>query len=238
VPLRFLQVLPLILPYSEQAQGFEARTGVIDNIVASWAFGVAEQILDETNVAALPKTSLEPHSSTPNVGEASLDKMFHPARSSSLSHRPNPATNPSKLEDTTLAVFAKLGQRGLVEPPSEPTPPVKISDIESLAGHRAELYLLQRQIMERTAEAKGWSIGLSSLRTIVSDQSTTMKDIDLNDDDDSADGSNSTSNASKDESQLRTLSGICQATLIGAMSSLDDFKSSYEVCLIEFFYCG
>jgi hypothetical protein len=228
----------LTLPSSEQAQEIEARIGVVDNIVASWAFGVAEQILDETNVAALPKTSLDSQSSIASVGEVSSDKSFHPARSSSLSHRPNPGTNSSKLEDTTLAVLAKLGQKSLTETPSEPTPPTKISDIESLAGHRAELYLLQRQIMERTAETKGWSIGLSSLHTVGSDRSTAMVDIDLNDDDDSADGSNSTSDASKNGTQLRTLSGICQATLLGTMSSLDDFKTSYEVCLVKFTRCS
>jgi hypothetical protein len=222
--------LHLLNPFhSEKAQEIKARVGVIDNIVASWAFGVAEQILDETNVSSLPKPSLDSPNSIANSEQLNNDKSFHPARSSSLSHRPNKGITPSKLEDTTLAVFAKLGQRGPADYPSEPTPAAKISDIESLAGYRAELYLLQRQIMERSAEANGWSIGLSKLRTIDSDQSTGMKDIDLHDDDGSADGSASSSVTNKDEAQTRSINGICQETLMSATTSLDEFKSNFEV---------
>jgi hypothetical protein len=214
---------------SEKAQGINALPGVIDNIVASWAFGVAEQILDETSVSSLPKPSLDSQNEAASTGQLNNDKSFHPARSSSLSHRPNKGTNTSKLEDTTLAVFAKLGSRGSANNPSEPSPAVKISDIESLAGHRAELYLLQRQIMERSAEANGWSIGLSRLRTN-SDKFAEMKDVELHDDDESVDGSVSSSATNKYDTRTRTLNGICQATLITAMISLDDFKSSFEVC--------
>jgi hypothetical protein len=225
-------ILSLIIYLSEKVQSIKTRPDVVANIVASWAFGVADQILEETNVSSLPKTSLDSPSEVTSAGQqVSADKTFHPARSSSLSHRPKKGTNPSKLEDTTLAVFAKLGQKDSTDTLMELNPAVKISDIESLAGHRAELYMLQRQIMERTAEINSWAIGLNKLRSLLPDQSTKMEDVDLNDDADSADESATTSISNKDDIASRTLSGICQATLLNTMTSLDDFKGSFEVGL-------
>lgn len=213
----------------EQAQDIEARPGVIDNIVASWAFGVAEQILDETNVSSLPKAGLAPQVNVNAAHPKSAEKPFHPARSSSLSHRPKIGTGSAKTEDADLAIFDKLGQKVLADAQSEPVPPPTVTDVESLSGHRAELYILQRQIMERVAEHNAWSIGLNRLRALLPEQPAVLKDVDLTDGSDSVE-ENETGSISKEDSHTAgTLSGVCQATLMSTMVSFDEFKNSFEV---------
>jgi len=209
----------------EHAQKIEAPTGVIDNIVASWAFGVAEQILDETNVPTLPKKGLAPQNDMTGPTQDSVDKSFHPARSSSLSHRANTEKSSLQGEETALAILDKVGQKVLANSLSELGLPVNVSDTESLAGHRAELYVLQRQIMERVAEMNGWSAGLNSLRANTTDRLPPLKEVDLDNDGSSAE----VIAASVEEGLDSSSRGVCQATLMNNVSTTDHFKVSFEV---------
>jgi hypothetical protein len=202
---------------------------VVDNIVASWAFGVAEQILDETNVSSLPKPELGPQAHTNANSLKAAEKPFHPARSSSLSHRAKTGKSSARTEDADLAIFDKLGQKALVDAQSEPTPPTNITDVESLAGHRAELYILQRQIMERTAVHKDWSMGLSRLQTLLLAEHTGLKEVDLTEGTDSLEKSETLPSSNEAAFTSSTLSGVCQETLMSTMVSLDEFKLSFEV---------
>lgn len=224
-------IFHLLSIHRAHAHDIEPRSGVIDNIVASWAFGVAEQILDETNVASLPKLGLGPQANTSATSPKAAANPYHPARSSSLSHRANTGNSSTKTEDADLAIFDKLGQKALLDSQSEPAPPSKITDVESLSGHRAELYILQRQIMERTAKHNGWSLGLSRLRALLRKEQTGLEDVDLTGNADSAEESESPSGDITDG----TLTGVCQETLMNAVVSLDEFKASFEVHRLQIY---
>ncbi|KAF2432160.1 hypothetical protein EJ08DRAFT_136502 [Tothia fuscella] len=216
------------LRHAERELKFVTQAGVIENIVASWAFGVADQILNDTDVKSLPKADLQVHASVSGANEESVDKSFHPARSSSLSHRPKSTNSPSKPEDTALAVFDRIGQKAPTDPAAELVAPIKASDVESLAGHRAELFMLQRQIIERTAELNNWKVGLSGIENLHQDEHTAMKDVDLSE---KAESSNATASISAMEEgfvERNRLKGVCQATLMNTTSSINVFRDAFQ----------
>ncbi|CAK7246022.1 MAG: hypothetical protein STHCBS139747_007643 [Sporothrix thermara] len=160
---------------------------VIDNMVASFAFSVAQQILAQTSTRALPiplamtMTQTLDGSSGASEPKASIPEpktMMHPARTSSLNVRapqgrpppPSPGIfpgpgQPQSSDDAEHTRFLKMG-------------------LEELAARRADLYLLSRNILQKGGEKCGWSDGWSAAPIVdSSDDLAGMEDVSLDDDD-------------------------------------------------------
>jgi trafficking protein particle complex subunit 10 len=155
---------------------------VVDNIVSSFTFSVAQQILAQTATKALPippstlgpagsKTGLdgqEPKSAIPEP-----KTMMHPARSSSLAIR-----SPSR-EPQSPGIFP--GGRRASVPGRDRSPTVSTSflkpGLEELAAHRAELYLISRRVLENIGKERGWSVGWEELAQY--GKISYMEDVDL-----------------------------------------------------------
>ncbi len=112
---------------------------VIDNIVASFTFSVAQQILAQTSTKALPippSTLAPPDGHEPKASIPEPKTMMHPARSSSLSIRagarppsipnnifPGPGRRASLPEaDVSHAQFLRLDWRNLLPAELSSTP--------------------------------------------------------------------------------------------------------------------
>jgi hypothetical protein len=85
--------------------------------------------------------------------------------------------------------------------------------------------MLQRQILERLATSRNWSIGLSKLRAETSSTSDGLKEVDLSDGSEITESEPSLTDAN---SRSSTLIGIRQASIFSALSTVEDFKALYE----------
>ncbi|KYK56092.1 hypothetical protein DCS_08058 [Drechmeria coniospora] len=149
---------------------------MVDNIVSSFAFSVAQQILAQTSSSALPippttLTTVDGHEPKSSIPEPKT--MMHPARSSSLhsaSSRHPPGTEASPGSGRRLSAsdadsrskFLKIG-------------------LEELAARRAELHLLSRSILSGLGKKRGWSNGWDEAPRVSADQLDGMEDVSLDD---------------------------------------------------------
>lgn len=225
---RALQFIPAITQIMRQdilaawtsKSGADTSTGVpsevVDNIVSSFAFSVAQQILAQTSTKALPipPSALPPpeaHEQKASIPEPKT--MMHPARTSSLSIRtvsrpppspnffPGPGANSSEL-DKHNAQFAKAG-------------------LEDLAGRRAELYMVSRSVLENLGNRRGWSNGWLEAPMLGDSGISEMVDIDLD-----ADETPSKAPATPSEPSM---AGIESPLLMTAIDTSDDFYRLYEI---------
>ncbi|RKL49606.1 hypothetical protein BFJ72_g1065 [Fusarium proliferatum] len=151
---------------------------VIDNVVASFAFSVAQQILAQTASKALPippSTLAPPQSQEQKSSIPEPKTMMHPARTTSLhvSTGPAPGTRPPlspgvfpgpgmpKINNDQESQFLKAG-------------------LEDLAARRAELYLLSRSILDGLGRKRGWSDGWKEA-PIIAEAEADFEEISLND---------------------------------------------------------
>lgn len=201
---------------------------VIDNIVSSFTFAVAQQILAQTATKALPipASTLAPASSKTGLDgqepKASIPEpktMMHPARSSSLAIRspsgepPSPgvlpggrrSSVPERDRATTLSTgFLKPG-------------------LEELAAHRAELYLISRGVLEKTGKERGWSVGWTEVARFQYGKLDEMENVDINGE---ASEKNHTENGNVKPTP--SLHGIHGKLLRVALDNQDDFYRLYE----------
>lgn len=202
-------------------------TQVVDNIVSSFTFGVAQQILAQTSTKSLPipPSTLAPPSS--NIGldgqepKAAIPEpktMMHPARSSSLALR-----STSREQPPSPGRFPG-GRRSSVPEQGAASSPFLKAGLEQLAGHRAELYVLSRSILEQVGKERGWSSGWTEMEDPhTSDGVDAMEDVDLNREHTA--GSTDTSTLPK----VPPLShGIENRLLQTAIDNKDDFYRLYE----------
>ncbi|KAI3316456.1 cis-golgi transport protein particle complex subunit [Xylariaceae sp. AK1471] len=121
---------------------------VVDNLVVSFAFSTAQQILAQTSTKALPIPSSSlgpPDGHEPKAAIPEPKTMMHPARSSSLNVR--------------------TGGAGVPRPPLSPNvfPGGRLQSVSDHEGasSRAELYTFQGNILEESGKKRGWSNGWS-----------------------------------------------------------------------------
>ncbi|KAI1370931.1 trafficking protein particle complex subunit 10 [Hypoxylon crocopeplum] len=197
---------------------------VVDNLVASFAFSIAQQILAQTSTKALPippSTLATPDSHEPKSAIPEPKTMMHPARTSSLAirtggaagvSRPPPSPNvfpgrrTSSMDDQAHSTFLKAG-------------------LEELAARRAELYMLSRNILAECGKKRGWSDGWDSVPVIGESTMVEMIDIDLNDDEKPA---AEDEKSSADRKAVVSISGIDSKLLKTALDNSDDFYRLYE----------
>ncbi|KAI0854542.1 trafficking protein particle complex subunit 10 [Xylaria cubensis] len=192
---------------------------IIDNLVLSFAFSTAQQILAQTSTKSLPipSSSLGPlDGHEPKAAIPEPKTMMHPARSSSLYVRtggagvPRPLPSPNVFssgrtpnmsdQEVTSSSFLKAG-------------------LEDLAARRAELYTLSRNILEASGKKRGWSNGWAHTPVISQSTMVNMVDIDLKDEDLTPEVVEPTV----------SLSGIDNKLLKTALDNSDDFYRLYEI---------
>lgn len=98
--------------------------------------------------------------------------------------------------------------------------PSSASGIADLAAGRAELYMMQRKIVEAVAQRSGWSTGWGALM-----KGKSLSDVDLADDTEPSQDLSS-------EAASTTTTHLISAALTSALASEDDFRAIYEVCSI------
>jgi len=216
-------------PVDDENAGAEAATQadpitseVIDNLVVSFAFSTAQQILAQTSTKSLPippSSFGPPDGHEPKTTIPEPKTMMHPARSSSLNVR--------------------TGGAGVPRPPPSPNvfpggPRPSASDVESassaflkvgleeLAARRAELYTFSRNILEESGKKRGWSNGWSQVPVVSESTIVNMVDIDLGDD-------NVPPVQQKPTNSPVSMSGIDSKLLRTALDNSDDFYRLYEI---------
>jgi hypothetical protein len=194
---------------------------IIDNIVSSFTFAVAQQILAQTSTKALPipPSTLAPSNEAKIFIEGQEQKvaipepktMMHPARTASLPVNTRPPVSPgifpggkmAEQMDAARTTFLKAG-------------------LEELAVRRAELYALCRNVLEQLGAIRHWSVGWNLIRDFQVHVGE-LEDVDLNG------TSDPTGSASgKAEDTRPTTHGLGSRLLRTALESLDDFYRLYE----------
>ncbi|KAG9242133.1 TMEM1 family protein-like protein [Calycina marina] len=204
---------------------------IIDNIVSSFTFSVAQQILAQTSTNALPipPTFLAPPSSKlgtdgqePKVAIPEPKTMMHPARSSSLAVRSRsgePSITGSFPSDRRVSSVPDQ-TRGV---PASST--FLKAGLEELAAQRAGLYILSRNILERVGRARDWSVGWAEVAKFQYGVAADMDEIDLSYEE--------ATKTSEDKPGFTTnstpiLHGIESRLLRVAVDSQDDYYRLYE----------
>ncbi|VBB81208.1 Putative protein of unknown function [Podospora comata] len=194
---------------------------VVDNMVSSFAFSVAQQILAQTSTKALPippSTLNDAHDQKTSIPDPKT--TMHPARTTSLhgqgTQRPPLSPGfpsgrlPGSIDSPATSSFQKAG-------------------LEELAARRAELYALSRNILEECGKKRGWSDGWSSVPTVGEAGIVDMEEIGLDDDDDDDDAEKTKPAARETAEVLHTsVAGVGTTLLRTALDNKDDFYRLYE----------
>ncbi|KAL1838812.1 hypothetical protein VTJ49DRAFT_2205 [Mycothermus thermophilus] len=193
---------------------------IVDNMVASFAFSVAQQILAQTSTKALPippSTLGDPEADR----KASIPEpktMMHPARNSSLNTQ-SPQAPPR----------SPLGFPGPGRPDDLPAPPYLKAGLEELAARRAELCTLSRNILEECGKKRGWTDGWASVPIVGETGVEEMEDISLDDKAEPAEpAAAAVPGDAADETPQQTVAGVSNALLRTALDNKDDFYRLYE----------
>lgn len=202
-----------------------AKAEVINNLVSSWTYAAASQILSQTTAPTLTlpdsiraiEKSMESSSST-----AAEIRPDVPKRSSSLITPPAPRP-PRPASQDIFDVLAPVHTR----PGSDPKPATNLNPktgSEQLASGRGELYLLSRRVLEDIAGRRGWKEKWNDLGLLF---------------DNKGDGEGDMTEVSLDDAQpggtpespklaSASLSGIDLPTLKAALQSRRAFRAQYE----------
>lgn len=192
----------------------------MENVVSSFTFSVAQQILAQTATRALPipPSALAPPNSAadgPDQDKAAIPEpktMMHPARSSSIiSIPPERSMSPG--------VFPG-GRRSFPAADSSVSSTFLKAGLEDLAAGRGQIYLLSRGVLERLGRQREWSVGWNSPES-AKGEAGEMEDIDLE----------SESKESRKELHKITpsLQGIDNTLLRTALDNQEDFYRLYEI---------
>jgi hypothetical protein len=198
---------------------------VVDNVVSSFTFAVAQQILAQTSTKSLPipPSTLAPPSSKialdgqePKAAIPEPKTMMHPARNSSLAIR-----SPS-LEPPSPGIFPG-GRRASVPDQGAASSTFLKAGLEELAAHRAELYLLSRNVLGRVGQERGWSSGWTDIAHLKGDSTDEMDEVDL-----SGEVQQETEDAKNNTEITPSSHGIESKLLRTALDNKDDFYRLYE----------
>ncbi|KAK4241205.1 trafficking protein particle complex subunit 10 [Achaetomium macrosporum] len=193
---------------------------VVDNMVASFAFSVAQQILAQTSTKALPippSTLGTPDSHEQKVSIPEPKAMMHPARNSSLHAQPAQRPPPSP------GVFPGPGRP---EDSMAAPPPYLKAGLEELAAQRAELCALSRNILEECGKKRGWTDGWASVPIVGETGIAEMEEISLEPED-----SETPSKPEIVERLQTSVAGVGNTLLRTALGNKDDFYRLYETLI-------
>lgn len=221
----------------------KVSTDIIDNFVTSWSYAVAQQILDDTTSSYLPITTFDKTSGSLSgkqlgpkqdlkVSVPEHKGLVHPKRNSSLLDRRASVQDlsSSNRKDQVIYEHSRFNstgnQLGKKDQAASIGTQTKSGQLE-LAAHRAELYLVQRRILERLGAKLSWLLGWAAVAA--QHEENKFTDVSLDDDKpepapEEEQEQNDDSKGSKD----RKIAGICESTLRGALDSNEDFRNIYE----------
>ncbi|KAK1753352.1 trafficking protein particle complex subunit 10 [Echria macrotheca] len=191
-------------------------TEVAENVIASFAFSVAQQILAQTSTRSLPippSTLGVPDGHEPKAAIPEPKTMMHPARNSSLHSRASQRPPPSPV-----------GFPPRPPDPATPNSPFLKPGLEELAARRADLYALSRNILEECGKKRGWTGGWSSVPVVGEPDIAGMEDVSL-DDEVSATDQDTDSQAGRQV----LMAGLKNHLLSAALGSQDSFYRLYEI---------
>lgn len=191
----------------------------MENIVASFSFGVAEQILLATSIPELDTAWDE-------VITTRQPQSQHPERKSSLPAR----KIQQSLHDDPLALLKHLEIRSSINHEVEDELHVaQTSDVELLAGYRADLLLLQRHVTNEVAFRQGWRAGASRLGYTSTTDAATFTELSL--------GQSENHTTAEEVQRSSGLQGILHSSLLHGLSSYEEFTTFYEtftnLCLAQ-----
>ncbi|KAF6844628.1 tmem1 family protein [Colletotrichum musicola] len=191
----------------------------IDNLVASFAFSVAQQILAQTSTKALPippSTLSNADGHEPKASIPELKTMMHPARNSSLVVRTNTIQPPSP------GIFPGA-RRPSAEDAAAPNSQFLKAGLEELAARRAELYTLSRNVLQGSGKKRGWDSGWASAPVLGDSESNDFEDVNL-------DGDEENTKSETEESTPVCIgqAGIMNGLLYAALDNREDFYRLYE----------
>ncbi|KAF7541541.1 hypothetical protein G7Z17_g11940 [Cylindrodendrum hubeiense] len=210
-------------PEDEEATAdlYPHLTEVVDNLVASFAFSVAQQILAQTSSKALPipPSTLAPtdnHEQKASIPEPKT--MMHPARTSSLSvqtgpHPSQPPLSPGVFPGPGMPAIEDNGQ----------TAQFLKAGLEDLAARRAELHMLSRSILDALGKKRGWSDGWSEAPVMGEPDAADFEDVSLDDNSPPEDES------SPLEAVSPLIAGIESQLLETALDNSENFYRLYEI---------
>lgn len=193
---------------------------VIENVVSSFTFSLAQQILAQTSTKALP---IPPSTLAPPGGGAEPKSaipepktMMHPARTTSL------ALRSSSREPPSPTLFPG-GRRASVPGANTGSSGFLKNGLEELAAHRAELYLCSRSVLEYVGKQREWIAGWADVTRPPVDEATDMEEVNLDEE----------PSLEKDDIPVSTrippsLHGIDSKLLRTALDNKEDFYRLYE----------
>ena len=140
----------------------------------------------------------------------------HPTRSSSLQRS---ASSSAQLTPQTVYENERYAKSS---PNPQPDSAIATgSGIAVLASARAQLFLMQRRVIEALAKQKGWLSGWAAIKA-----TQTMADVDL-DSKEEVESSEDSSMSPKDIGKIAQT--LLSGPLSAALASLEDFRTVYEV---------
>lgn len=197
----------------------------IDNLVASFSFSVAQQILAQTSTNALPISTANFLSDEPKSAIPEPKTMMHPARNSSLNERTprTPFTASSDIPATPVSpgVFPGPGRIASSDP-ADKNVSFGQAGTEDLAAGRAELYMISRNILRNVGKKRGWSNGWEEAPLVGDSGIEAMEDISLDDDQPLP------SPMAADLQESATF-GINSKLMASAIENSEDFYRLYEI---------
>ncbi|KAL2813674.1 trafficking protein particle complex subunit 10 [Aspergillus granulosus] len=189
-----------------------AKSEIISNLVSSWAYAAASQILLQTFTPALtlPESSLH--------ADAAQQKPDLPRRTSSLIMPTNRQSRAVKTDMVSPDALSSIhAQPGFEGPKLTPR-----TGSEQLASERGELLLMTRKLLEEIAGRCGWKETWTGLGLLFDDRSSSSSDLD----EVSLDDENP--QPAEVPQPINSLSGIDLPALRASLGSRKAFRAHYE----------
>ena len=203
------------------------KTDIINNLVSTWAFSAAFQILSQTSTPTLmlPESSLHAVTHPSEVAAATVadSRTNVPRRSSSLIGSPGAQPGRPVTQDISDSVGLLQRRSTMEHPKTAPILTLKTGS-EQLSSGRAELLLLARRSLEEIARRRGWSENWNNLGLLFDDRyrsgASELTEISLDGDD--------TEESQTPRKKKSSLAGIHLSGLKAALKSQDAFLFLYE----------
>ena len=232
---------------SIQSNTAEQVSPILENLVSSWMFTAAQQILSDSATASLPASvfqeGLDNNSSAKlltHTGKQQETKQrtvdskpnLYPARTSSLSGRRSGSVEPpwANLSAASQTVFDSTPTDSGPRSARERSTKEKIDSIynhnlEQLAAYRAELYLLQRRVLEQRGSVLGWTVGWSAILKQHPEKQNSLSEVSLEEEGDQHEHDE----PKEIGPQGSGVKGLHAPALALAMESLESFRKLYTV---------
>jgi hypothetical protein len=203
----------------------DGRTDIINNLVSSWAFSAAFQILGQTFTPTLmlPESSLHAVAQSSEAAAVTMadSRADVPRRSSSLIGGARPGR--PLTQDISDSV-GLMQRRSTMEHPKPVPIPTQKTGSEQLSSGRAELLLLARRSLGEIARRRGWAESWDNLGLLFDDRhrsgASGLMEISL-------DG-NDTGSSQVPSKKQSSLVGIELSGLKAALKSKDAYLFLYE----------